>query len=375
MDKNRRTRLEIISRSTKMQIAIIGTQGLPNKYGGFETLVDYLTKNLSEEFDFTVFCSSKIYENKIKFYNNSKLVYLPFNANGFQSLFYDSLSLILSIKYDKILVLGSSGGFVLPLVKLFNKGIILNFGGLDWQRSKWSFFTKKILLMLEKLAVMNSAVLVSDNLGIQNYISKRYFRDSLLIEYGGDQIYKVNVTENLINKYSFLQNKYAFSVARIQPDNNIDIILEAFEKTNEFPLVFVGNWLNSEYGRKLKIKFSNKSNIILLDAIYNLDELNALRGNCTLYIHGHSAGGTNPSLVEAMNYPLAIVAFDSDFNKYTTENKALYFSNAQDLVKIIKNNRGYDFTVIRQNLKEIADRRYKWSIISNKYKELLNAKN
>ena len=170
-----------------MKIAIVGTRGLPNNYGGFETLADYLVAELNNEIEITVWCSSKYYGKKIKKYKNAQLRYLPFDANGLQSIFYDLISIILSLHYDKILILGASGGIFFPLFFPLKKNMILNFGGLDWQRNKWGPIAKMFLKFSEKLAVKNSDLLVADNEGIQNYIKSEYNLDSILIEYGGDQ--------------------------------------------------------------------------------------------------------------------------------------------------------------------------------------------
>ena len=355
----------------KLKIAIIGTQGLPNKYGGFETLVEYLTKYLAEESDIIVFCSSKIYQEKIKYYNNAKLKYLPFHANGFQSVLYDSLSLLLSLRYDKVLILGSSGGIIMPFLKPFRKKFILNFGGLDWQRSKWGNFQQKFLKLSEKLAIRNSAIIIADNEGIHNYITEKYKRESHIVEYGGDQVTHENITSIDLEKYDFLKKPYAFSVARIQPDNNIGLVLEAFENQTKIPMVFVGNWGNSKYGKDLKEKYTNHKLIILLDAIYEMKELNKLRSNCKIYIHGHSAGGTNPSLVEAMNLGLPIICYSSNYNKYTTESQALYFENKNELTDLISSISDIKLKDLGILMYEVAKRRYQWKLIAEKYAKLI----
>lgn len=356
-----------------MKIAIVGTQGLPNIYGGFETLTDFLVKNLSGDYEITIWCSSTIYKKKLTEYNGANLKYLPFSANGFQSIIYDVVSLILSINYDRILVLGASGGIIFPFLFCIKKKLILNFGGLDWQRSKWSQITRNFLKLSEKLAVKNSGVLVADNKGIQSYIKNEYGLDSVLIEYGGDQAFPVEINPLYIKKYPFLNHEYVFSLARIQPDNNIDLILESFNEIDLYPLVFVGNWESSDYGKKLKKKFINHTDIILIDAIYDQTELNLLRSNCSIYIHGHSAGGTNPALVEAMYLGLPILAFSNGFNENTTENEAFYFSDKLQLVNLVKGVSKTRLTEVGAKMKEIAESRYKWSIISLKYKELFDA--
>ena len=157
----------------------------------------------------------------------------------------------------------------------------------------------------------------------------------------------------------------------IQPDNNIDIILDAFSKNKEIPLVFMGNWSNSVYGLSLKQKYKNKENIILVEAIYDQNILNVFRSNCYAYIHGHSAGGTNPSLVEAMNLSLPIIAYDCNFNRYTTENNCIYFSSSKDLKYKLSLTQKIEFEKIKRKMKSIAKKRYNWNKISDKYLQIL----
>jgi len=357
------------------KISIIGTVGLPANYGGFETLSENLTKYLSNNFDISVYCSSKKYTNRIKKHNNAKLIYLPLQANGSQSIIYDAISIIHALFTSKtLLILGVSGCIILPFIKwhakLTNKKIIINIDGLEWQRDKFSKFAKWFLKFSEKLAVKYADVIICDNKAIQDYVKQEYNKDSALIEYGGDNAKTVPIQDMQLQEYSFLKDNYAFSVCRIEPENNIHIILEAFNNQKDLPLVIVGNWLNNEYGSQLHSKYHNGKNIILLQPIYQKETLNLLRSNCYLYIHGHSAGGTNPSLVEAMFSNLPIIAFDVIYNRQTTENKALYFSNSFELLEIVKSNNDNDIVKMKSDLKEIADRRYLWQIIAQKYQAL-----
>ena len=148
------------------------------------------------------------------------------------------------------------------------------------------------------------------------------------------------------------------------------MILEGFARIPEFPLVFIGNWQNSPFGREIKQKYSGYSNLHLLEAIYDQDILNRFRGYCSIYLHGHSAGGTNPSLVEAMHLGLPIAAFDVIYNRATTECKALYFKTAEELATLIQETPEPLWEGIRKTMAEIAERRYKWNIIAAKYAEL-----
>jgi glycosyltransferase involved in cell wall biosynthesis len=355
-----------------MKIAIVGTRGIPNNYGGFETLAEYLAEYLSKDIDITVFCSSKDIAVKLSHFKGAKLKYIPITSHGSLGILYDSVSLLLAVfKYEKILFLGFGGGFIIPFLKRYRSKIILNIGGLDWKRDKWSPFAQKVIKRAELLLVKHSAHIVSDNIAIQQYIMKEYGKESTLIAYGGDQAQKRDITEESLNNYSFLKNDYAFIVTRIQPDNNIDMILEAFANQTALPLVMVGNWNNSTYGKKIKAKYVHKEKIILVDAIYNREKLDILRSNCKLYIHGHSAGGTNPSLVEAMYLGLPVFAFASGYNEYTTQNKAIYFQNKEELINLINNYHSINLKEIGNNLKQIAERDYVWSTIASKYKEVI----
>jgi glycosyltransferase involved in cell wall biosynthesis len=135
-------------------------------------------------------------------------------------------------------------------------------------------------------------------------------------------------------------------------------------------LVLIGNWNNSSFGLNLRKKYKNFKNIFLLDPIYNQNKLDQLRSNCYVYIHGHSAGGTNPSLVEAMYLELPIFTFDVKYNKYTTNNNAKYFSSKEDLVCLLDEMNDNDLSVIAKKMKEISILHYNWRKIADKYSKL-----
>lgn len=199
----------------------------------------------------------------------------------------------------------------------------------------------------------------------------RYGTLSRIIEYGGDHVKQVESTKEDHEKYPFLKQPYSVKVCRIEPENNVHLILEAFSKMNDRTLVIVGNWDNSEYGRNLKKTYSGYSTIHLLDPIYDQRTIDLIRGHAILYIHGHSAGGTNPSLVEAMNLNLPVLAYRVSYNKTTTENKASYFSTVEEIVDFMKKLTTQKLKENATNMKQIAQRRYKWQIIAHKYNLLI----
>ena len=176
------------SKNKLKKIAIIGIAGIPANYGGFETLVDYITKDLNQNFNITVYCSTKSYPNKLITYNDCKLHYINLKANGIQSILYDIRSIFHAIKYaDILLILGVSGCVILPLIKLISKKkIIVNIDGLEWKRQKWNGLAKRFLKLSERFAVKVSDAVIGDNKFIQDYIGQKYGKKAHLIAYGGD---------------------------------------------------------------------------------------------------------------------------------------------------------------------------------------------
>lgn len=361
--------------SLKKKIAIIGTVGLPANYGGFETLAQHLAKNLNNEYTISVYCSSKEYkkEHRKRNFLNARLIYLPFKANGMQSILYDTISILHALFYaDVLLILGVSGAWILPFAKLFtSKKIITSIDGIEWKRKKWGLLAKCYLFWSERLAVKYSHIDISDNESIQDYTAMRYGTLSKIIAYGADHVMHIIPEHKDILEFPFIKRPYACKVARIEPENNVDQVLEAFSKLPKYPLVIVGNWKNSVYGLNLRKKYASYENIILLDPIYNQRTLDVIRGNALIYIHGHSAGGTNPSLIEAMYLGLPVIAFGVSYNRTTTENKAIYFKNSTDLKRLIECLTINELKKMGKLMKSIAQRRYTWSLIAEKYKNLI----
>lgn len=351
-------------------LAIVGTVGLPANYGGWETLVENIVVPLGNEFDITVFCSAKRYMAQKPSYLDIKLEYIDLDANGIQSIPYDIVSLWRSRKFDRVLILGTSGCIALPFFRIISKArYFLNIDGLEWKRQKWSAFAKTYLRISEYFGCYSAQELVADNKVIQEHIHATYKKQSTLIAYGGNQPSQQNETK--IVKPLAANRPFCFSVCRIEPENNSHILLEAFSEIPSKRLVFVGNWDASDYGRKLRTKFDHVENIQMLDPIYDRSELDRYRAHCEVYLHGHSAGGTNPSLVEAMSLGLPVMSYDVNFNRETTENKALYFRNTEELTSLLINESLVDLKSIAKEMKEVADRRYTWEIVSKQYIELL----
>jgi len=357
------------------EAAIVGAVGVPANYGGFETLLENLVRYHHAQdmpYGLTVYCSSKSYAEKKEKYLSAKLQYIPLNANGVQSIFYDMWSLLAAVwnRCDVILLLGVSGATILPLIRLLSSAkIVTNIDGIEWRRQKWKGLAKWFLRLSEKMAVRFSHEVIADNGAIADYVKQTYGVDCHVIAYGGD--HTVTVEPVSVEEFG-LPEKYAFSVCRIEPENNIHMILDAFSRQQQWLLVLVGNWQSSQYGRELFELYASHHHLFLLDPIYDLGKLKTLRFHAKLYVHGHSAGGTNPSLVEAMHFGKPILAFDCTFNRYTTEDKALFFDGEESLERLLESFDQPDTQSVGDDMLETARRRYTWHVVAKEYFDLLN---
>lgn len=358
----------------KTRVAIIGTNGLPANYGGFETLTHHLVVNLAHDFDITVYCSKTPHNKRVKTFNNARLKYFPFKANGWQSVIYDFVTIFHAYLYaENLIILGFSGAFAFPFNKLFRRNIVFNIGGIEWQKvrgSKWSATLEiKVKKWMEKMCVRNAQTVIIDNLSFSDYLEKEYNIKPLLAEYGGDHAEKVLISGEMVKKYPFLAKPYDLTVSRAQQDMNIHLVIDAYKSVPQRTVVIISNWHISTYGQQLYSDYCSKyDNIILLKAIYEPAELNMLRSNCEIYLHTHSLCGTAPSLVEAMSLELPVISFDVPANRATTEDKAFFFKDVPDLSSILKNLTTEETEKNRGWMKKIALNRYKWKKIAELYK-------
>ncbi|MGM9693161.1 MAG: DUF1972 domain-containing protein [Alloprevotella sp.] len=352
-------------------VAIIGSQGLPAHYGGFETLVENIVgRHRSPGVAYTVFCAARDYTTRLETYKGARLKYIPFfHANGIHSTPYDVLSLCRCLRgYDAVVALGVSGGLFMPLFKLLFRGkLIVNIDGREHSRAKWGRFAKTYLKMCERFAVCCADTVIADNKGIQDYVAAEYRKPSALIAYGGDHALR-SVPEtrqqDILRQYGLTPKSYALAICRIEPENNCHLTLEVFAE-NGRELVFVGNWAHSAYGHEMKERYAAHANIHMLESEYNLDTLFTLRRHAALYVHGHSAGGTNPSLVEAMFFGNPILAYDAVYNRASTFSRAYYYKTAADLQALLART-----DLNGSAMREIAGEHYTWQAIARKYEAL-----
>ena len=326
-----------------MKIAILGTRGIPNNYGGFEQFAEYLSVDLVKRgHSVTVYNS---YEHKFKnpIYNGVNIIhkFCPESYIGsFAHFIYDWLCSkdTLNKNFDIIYHAGyqSSAPSIFYFSKKSSSIWITNMDGLEWKRDKWSKPIKILTKFMERLAVKYSNYLISDNIGIKKYFNRKYNINSKFLSYGAE--IPINISSNHLKDFSLEKFKYFILVARLEPENNIETILDGYSfsyKKNKF--IVVGNF-NSSYGKYLVKKYKSNNKIIFIGGLYDKPILDSLRKYSLLYFHGHSVGGTNPSLLEAMALGCFIVASDNQFNKSVLNKNGLYFKTSFDVKKIIDTN-------------------------------------
>lgn len=353
------------------KIAIVGANGVPASYGGWDQLVEHFSSFETSDYQFIIYCTNKTNDNNLSIYNNAIIRVVHLDANGWQSIPYDIVSLYLAFREcDAAIMLGTSGSLFIPVLSFFKFPVFLNIDGAEWKRGKWNYFIKLFLKISEYIGVNFSRKVITDNLVLSDYVVSQYSKSPITIEYGGDHADFISAGE-LINQHDLTPNSYCFKVCRIVPENNLDMILDSFVDSDVI-FVLVGNFDNSAYGRKLISKYKLSRNIKLLPPIYDQSKLNEIRSNCGLYIHGHSVGGTNPSLVEAMSLGLNIASFDVSYNRATTFGKSHFFKNESQLRTLINSFSQGELFDYSTEVKSLAKKHYTWRNIINKYITVLD---
>lgn len=372
-----------------LKVAIIGSRGIPAKYGGFETFVDEISKRLvAKGYEIYVSCEGGA-TPKIPKYNGVNLFYFPLRpfCRIIYETIYDIYSLIKSsLMCDYIYMLGYGAGFFFFIPKLFGKKLLVNVDGIEWRRDKYSKVEKLVLYLSEIFAVHFSDIIIADSIEIKKYIELKHGKNAVYISYGVEMPpielwnpHKLKEISSANNFTSLENNGFYLVVARLEPENNIHIIVEGFLLSNSTKkLVVVGNFLSRKYELsidKIITDLNGHDRIIFTKGIYKKDLLNMLRQNCFTYIHGHSAGGTNPSLLEAMIMKNIIVAHENEFNREVGSSSILNFKDSLDLKACIENIE--DNYLIYLTLKSDAYERvltyYSWEDIATVYSTLFRS--
>jgi glycosyltransferase involved in cell wall biosynthesis len=355
-----------------IKLAIVGTRGIPNYYGGFEQCAEYLALGLVKRGFEVIVYNSHNHPYQDKEWNGVQIVhcYDPEEKLGTAGQFIYDLNCILDVRKrncDVILQLGYTSSSVWGWLLSKKTVVTTNMDGLEWKRTKYSEKVKKFLRFAESLGVKYSDHLISDSIGIQDYLKEKYDATSTYIAYGATLFETPDLS--LLKDYDLIPHQYDMLIARLEPENSIEIILDGVVQADLLrPFLVVGNH-ETTFGNYLKNKFSTHSQIQFVGGIYNMEVLNNLRYYSNIYFHGHTVGGTNPSLLEAMSSNSLICANDNTFNKYILGKDAIYFQDSNDvsnqLLKVVYHQEKYQLMLV-ENSKKITTV-YDWEIITDQY--------
>ena len=358
-----------------MKIAIAGTRGIPNNYGGFEQCAEYLSVLLAEKgHDVTVY-STHYHPYQDKSFNGVTLKhkYNPENQIGTAGNFiYDYLCMKDAVKSesDVLLVLGYTTASVFyPFMNFGKTVLITNMDGLEWKRDKWNNFVKQLAKWFEKLGAKHSHHLVADNEKIKEYFFNKYQREATYIAYGCEAF--TSESDDVLGLYELEKWGYGILIARMEAENNIEMILSGYSASRETgKLLVVGN-LVTPYAKRMVEKFGKDERIVFKGGIYDLNHLNNLRHFSRYYFHGHSVGGTNPSLLEAMASGAFIIAHGNEFNRAILGDDAFYFNDSTGLTKALDSFSKNDsiHQAIDNNLEKVNSI-YNWNTITTLYEQL-----
>jgi len=355
-----------------LSIAILGSRGIPNRYGGFEACAEKLALLLVKDgHKVAVYCAGD-HAVKETEWNGIERIMIenPEKQLGTLGQFVYDLNCNLHSRkqnYDIILHLGYTSDSV--WFRLWTKRSIhmVNMDGMEWMRHKYGQFTKKFLKRAERWATLRAHTLIADNPEIERYLNENYFNAIVHIAYGAEIPTSYNEVD--LEPFNLKAGKYDLIVARMEPENNIKEAIKAKIKSkSDIPLVIIGN--ENNYKKELKKTFFGWEIIRFLEPVYEASRLNSIRHFARYYVHGHSVGGTNPSLLEAMACECNILAHNNPFNKTILEEHGRYFSGINDLSEIFLNHPEPEFVKWKEiSIKNIRNK-YNWEAVTGEYEQL-----
>jgi glycosyltransferase involved in cell wall biosynthesis len=356
-----------------LKIGILGSRGVPNAYGGFEECAQHLSEGLAKKGHKVFVYNSSLHPYKEKTWRGANIIHCKDYENKLGAtgqFIYDFNCFIDARKrnYDVLLQLGYTSSSIWHWLWPRDAINVVNMDGLEWKRTQYSKPVREFIKKAEALAAKHADYMVADSAGIQQYISERYQKRSGFIPYGA-QVFK-KPDASMLNEIKLKPFEYYLVVARLEPENNIEMIIAGFlNSKKDHDLVIVGK--ENKYGNKWKQKYADEK-IKFIGAVYDKQLLNNLRYFSKLHFHGHSVGGTNPSLLEAMACQSNIAAHNNIFNQFILENDAEYFSNSEQVSSIL-NSENYQLeSPVRKekNLKKIVEL-YNWQKIVDAYEALM----
>jgi glycosyltransferase involved in cell wall biosynthesis len=356
-------------------INILGTRGIPASHGGFETFAQHLALFLvARGWRVAVYCQNEVASV------TQRVVTEEWNGIELRHVSVASVGPRATLEFDwhcvrdaarrpgVCLVLGYNGAAFLPYLRLYGRKIVTNMDGIEWRRAKWGLLARAWFWVNEWIAAWTSHRLVADHPVIADHLATRRNRRAIAtIPYGGLPIEGASATP--VRRLGLEPDRYLVSIARLEPDNNILALVTAFSRQRRgVKLVIVGTVDPARpYHRDIQQAASDE--VLFPGAIYESDIVASLRFHARAYLHGHTVGGTNPSLVEALWAGNAVIAHDNVFNRWTAGEAAAFFDSVDGCAALIDRFLHDDDFVrrARQAARRQAELRFKWRDILESY--------
>lgn len=366
-----------------MKIAFVSTRGIPNNYGGFEQFAEYISVGMAQRGHEVVVYSPKFHPYQESTYKGVRIkhIYSPetWMGSSVGSFFYDFASLRDALKKEDFDIIYEAGytsiipAYIWCNVKKRKRPIFTtNMDGLENKRSKFSPMVRRFLDWEEKMAVKYSHYLIADNMGIHDYYKEKYGKESKFLAYGAD--IHDDFKAEYLEEFGLKSEEYYILIARLEPENNIVMAIEGYLHSKENgrrPLIVVGK-TNTPHGKELVEKYGNERNVEFVGGIYDFKKLDSVRHFSKAYFHGHSVGGTNPSLLEAMAAGCFIFAHDNIFNRAVLKENAFYYPSADKVTEYLNRidtiAEGSKIQYTARNI-EVIRNEYSWESLIDKHEK------
>jgi len=355
----------------------MGTRGVPASYGGFETAVEEIGKRLAARgFDITVYCRNP--GQTLTEYEGMRLVNLPAvrhrMAETLSHTFLSAARAIIKDKPDVALVLNAGNAPLIKPLQAAGIPVAIHLDGLESKREKWRGAGARYYRWAEKVAVNNGNCVIADAQSIADHVRAVYGRECVVIPYGADII---DPGSDRLSELGVIRRDYHLVVARLEPENHVLEAVHGYTISEETrPLLVVGSAPYSQwYIDRVNEVAEGHPSVRLLGSIYDNDLLNQLYANARTYIHGHSVGGTNPSLLRAMGAGAPVLAYDCEFNHEVTDERAFFWSDAESLAGILDEvaEGEIDEELVATSIagRDRVAQHYQWDAVTDDYQELI----
>jgi glycosyltransferase involved in cell wall biosynthesis len=363
----------------RKRIALLGIQGaLPGRYGGFETFAHELATRLSARNEqVTVYCEDPGGIEKKASFRGVHLEYIQRRRLGpLTTIVSDLVALWRARKgYDVVYMLGYGASLFCFIPRLWGAQVWINMDGVEWQRSKWNWLGRTWLKAMEAIAMWTPNRIIADAEGIKAHLARRHRRlpPCSVIPYGAPVVVDPP-SEGLLAQWNLAARQYYLVVCRLEPENHVLEIIQGYVRSaSKLPLVVVGN--DSSGGEYVEtLKRNADSRVRFIGTVFDVPKLQALRFHCTAYFHGHSVGGTNPSLLEALGCGNIVVAHDNVYNREVLGKLGRYFASTNDIPKFLPKVESLSEAERRQESEAARERvrsRYSWDKVVDEYVALL----